>query len=352
MKIKNEASSVIYFLIVFSAFFLFRNNINFYIYFFLIFISNQLSKHTKFSKKITTVFITFLFFQIISQINLKQSLYTIQLIILSHSRFAIFGSTLLFFSLIYFIYQGKIELNFIYPENLDAYSIKNLKSKKQYYSSLYIESRKKLNRKNIYSLVRDIPQHGYLNYTNHNSLSEEYFNASKKFISKENSLYLVFSNTGSPASEIISLFTHQEFNHLSLSFDYSLHTLLSYNGGNNSYHPGLNPENLSNLNQKYDSEILVYSLKVNKKDRLKILNKIKKINREGSAYNVTGLITKVTPRPNMMYCSQFIYQMLEEVKLNFFELSQEHIKPTDFIDYDFEGKLSFEYKIKFSEKYN
>ena len=198
-------------------------------------------------------------------------------------------------------------------------------------------------------LIRDIPRHGYLNYTNRNSLNEEYFKLSRQSINHEKNLYLILSKTGSPASEILSLFTHKEYNHISLSFDRSLHTMISYNGGNDYQHPGLNIERLANLNQKNGSRLLVYSLKIEKEDRLLILSKIEQINKEGNAYNVLGLLSNLPVRPNMMYCSQFVYLMLKEVDLNFFEASQDKIKPTDFIDYDYDGNLTFEYKLNFSE---
>lgn len=39
--------------------------------------------------------------------------------------------------------------------------------------------------------------------------------------------------------------------------------------------------------------------------------------------------------------------MLQEVDLDFFEDSQELIKPTDFIEKDYFQKLQFEYEINF-----
>lgn len=308
-----------------------------------------LSKYPQEMKHIFLFFISLLLYQTLYPINLNQSLSRIQLIVLSHSDFAIILVSFLFVFLIYFIFQEQIQLRFINTENLAIHSVKMLQSKKDNYTNLYSESRTKLNRKNIQYMIKDIPRHGYLNYTSRQSLSEKYFSLSEYSIQKENRLYIILSKTGSPASEIISLFTHEDYNHLSLSFDRSLYTMISYNGGDDYQNPGLNPEIFLNLNQKEDSQLLVYSLNVNKKERKIILNKIKQINEEGSAYNVIGLLTKVSVRSNMMYCSQFVYLMLEEVELNYFEAGPDRIKPTDFIDYDFNKVLRFEYKVKLSE---
>lgn len=308
-----------------------------------------LLKYPREMKNIFLFFISLLLYHMLYPINLNQSLSRIQLIFLSHSEFAIILVSFLLVFLIYSIFQEQIQLSFINTENLAIHSVQMLQSKKDNYTNLYSESRTKLNRKNIHYMIKDIPRHGYLNYTSRQSLSEKYFSLSEYSIQKDNRLYIILSKTGSPASEIISLFTHEDYNHLSLSFDRSLYTMISYNGGDDYQNPGLNPEILLNLNQKEDSQLLVYSLNVNKEERKIILNKIKQINEEGSAYNVIGLLTKVSVRSNMMYCSQFVYLMLEEVELNFFEAGPDRIKPTDFIDYDFNKVLRFEYKIKPSE---
>lgn len=307
------------------------------------------SKYSQEFKNILLLLISLGLYQILYPINLNQTINILQLVFLSHYKFFISSFSFLIALFLYFISQDNIQLSIINSEHFNSQSVKKLKSKKENYLNLYSESRTKLNRKNIQYLLKDIPRHGYLTYTNKNSLTEKYFQLSKHYIQKENCLYLILSETGSPASEILSLFTHEKYNHLSLSFDSSLYTMVSYNGGNNYQNPGLNTEDLADLNQKKDSQLLVYSLKIKKDNRLKILNKINQINKEGSAYNVLGLLTKVDVLPNMMYCSQFVYQMLEEVNLNFFQTTHDKIKPTDFIDYDLNSNLTFEFKIKFSE---
>lgn len=295
------------------------------------------------------IFLVVLVYQILTLTSFNYSMDIIHFVLLSNSKFSLISISFLLLFFIYFIFQEKIQFDFMHSENFAVQSVKTLRSKRKNYLSIYSDGRTKLNRKNIQYLIKDIPRHGYLNYTNRNSLTKEYFKLSKQSISNETNLYLVLSETGSPASEILSLFTHKEYNHISLSFDRSLYTMISYNGGNGYQQPGLNTESLSSLNQKENSRLLVYSLKVDKENRIKILNRIEQINREGSAYNVLGLLTNVSVRSNMMYCSQFAYEMLEEIDQNFFLPSQDKIKPTDFIEYDDKKQLTFEYKINFSK---
>lgn len=306
------------------------------------FIHSMLSKKGFFSLALLLVFQNFY------SINLFQSLNQLPFMLFTYSKFTVVSVACLLLFLIYSIMQEGMEFSIPHPSEFAGDSIQRIKAKKTDYVNLYSDSRTKLNRENVKYLLKDIPRHGYLNYTNQQSLSKQYFKMSEYFIEQDNCLYLILSETGSPASEIISLFTHSEYNHLSLSFDRSLQTMISYNGGNYNQQPGLNTEDFTSLNQKIDSQLLVYSLKASKKEQRMILNKIKQINQEGSAYNVLGLLTKRSILPNMMYCSQFIYQMLALANLNVFEPTAEIIKPTDFIAYDWDEKLTFEYKIDFS----
>ena len=284
-------------------------------------------------------------YQTVFPINISRSLTTIQLLILSRKTLSL--SLLLFLSLFIFflIYQDIFHLSYINPSGLAINPMKLFKEKKKQYISLYDNSRDALNRENIKHLVSEIPRHGYIRYTSQYGLPNDFFNLSAEAIEEDDKLYLILSKTGSPASEVISLFTHKNFNHLSLSFDRNLKTMVSYNGGNNLQEPGLNTEDLNSLQQKEDSHVLVYSLKASKVQQQKILNQLKKINKEGSAYNVVGLVTGHSVRPNMMFCSQFVYSMFQDAGLNFFEASHGEVKPTDFIEKDYQQKLTFEYEI-------
>jgi len=198
----------------------------------------------------------------------------------------------------------------------------------------------------VKTVLEDIPRHSSVRYINQGTLTDYYFDAAKASLD-DNHIYLVVSNTGSPASEIISAFTQKQFNHVSLSFDRNLDTIISYNGGDNIYPPGMNAETLDFFHQKDDASVLVYSLPVTREKKQFLIDKIAEINRSGSAYNLIGLVVKHSYKPNIMFCSQFVYKMLKLAELEFFEKQDGEVRPTDFIELDYYKKLDFEYEITF-----
>lgn len=202
----------------------------------------------------------------------------------------------------------------------------------------------KINREQINEIIKDAPRHSAFSYINNGSLSDKYF---EKVNSTLNSgyIYLVISKSKSSASEIIGAFTCKQYNHISLSFDRELTTIISYNGGSDLFSPGLNPELIPDIINKEGSSLMVYGLKCTKEQKTIISNKVKEINEVGSAYNVTGLLFGYTHRPNIMFCSQFVYIMLEIAKLNYFEKDIMRVKPTDFIELDYYRQLKFMYQI-------
>jgi hypothetical protein len=210
------------------------------------------------------------------------------------------------------------------------------------------QRQKNLSKENLDELMKDLPRHHVFRYINKGSLTDEYFDLAYKTLDDSN-IYIIISNTGSPASEIISMFTGKQYNHASLSFDRELRTIISYNGGEKVYPPGLNMEMIDYFNKKQDSSIIVYSLPVLAEKKKSIIEKIKEINKEGNAYNLFGLVFKFSLKPNIMFCSQFVYKMLKYVDLHYFEKEDGRIRPTDLVELDYDRKLHYEYKIKFNE---
>ena len=204
----------------------------------------------------------------------------------------------------------------------------------------------KLSPDNFKEIFEDLHRFDQFNYVNDGSLTDAYFEAAAAALPDER-LYIVISNTGSPASEIISVFTNKQFNHASLAFDRDLKTLISYNGGDRVYPPGLNPEMLSFFNRKEGAGVLVYSLPCPAEKKSFVLDRIREINEEGSAYNMLGLVSGVSFRPNIMFCSQFVYRMLELAGLAYFTKANGKVEPTDFVELDYRRALHFEYELLF-----
>jgi hypothetical protein len=208
------------------------------------------------------------------------------------------------------------------------------------------KARASISRENLDEILRDIPRHSSRKYINNGSLTEAYFNQAYDSL-KDPYLYIIISNTGSAASEVISMFTSKEYNHASISFDYDLKTIISYNGGEKVYPPGLNAEMVKYFNKKSDASIMVYKMQVTPEQKKRLIDEIKKINEEGSAYNLLGLVLRYSHKPNIMFCSQFVYKMLKLADLQYFEKKETNVKPTDFVELDYKRQLEFAYEIHF-----
>ncbi|MDR2375494.1 MAG: hypothetical protein LBD96_03545 [Treponema sp.] len=179
-------------------------------------------------------------------------------------------------------------------------------------------------------LIQDLPRHSSSRYITHGSLPSGWFERAYATLD-DPYVYIVLSDTGSPASRFISLFTAAVYNHVSLAFDRNLETLVSYNGGNGVSSPGLNVESLETLNQKAGASLAIYRLRLEPAQKRIIIERIQAINREGSSYNIAGLLSGKSRLPNIMFCSQFVYSVLDEVGLAYFKKKNGEVRPEDFI---------------------
>jgi hypothetical protein len=203
----------------------------------------------------------------------------------------------------------------------------------------------KLTVDNVREIFGDIQRHDSFNYINDGTLTKEYFRMAEQTLADPH-MYLVLSSTGSAANEVISVFTNKTHNHASLAFDRDLETTISYNGGDRVYPPGLNPEMISHLTRGDEASVFVYSLKCTPEQKASIIERVREINENGSAYNMLGLVAKRSYRPNIMFCSQFVYRMLSFAGLAYFEKHDGRVRPTDFVTEDYRRALSFEYELE------
>ncbi len=200
--------------------------------------------------------------------------------------------------------------------------------------------------KNIVYLLEELRRNNSFIYTNNGALSDEYFEKVEQSFDDPN-IYIILSDSGSVPSNFFKIFTAESHNHASISFDRELYTLISYNGGERINPPGLNPELLTYLMKYPDSSVYVYSLKVSPEQKRKMIEKVREINDTGSAYNLMGILLRNSYKPNILYCSQFVYSLLEYADANYFEKKSKNIRPSELIELDYERKLKFEEVIKF-----
>ncbi|MCG7337801.1 hypothetical protein MHZ36_00725 [Staphylococcus sp. ACRSN] len=253
-----------------------------------------------------------------------------------------------FIRYIHYLYRLEHQFNISENSNITFDMLTVINRRKNDFRNNLNKGKVVLSKDNITEIAQDIPRHSYFKYLSKGSLSETYFEECEKSLSDEN-IYIVLSSTGSSASELISLFTKKAYNHVSLSFDKDLRTTISYNGGENVTLPGLNQEQLNSFHKKDDASIMVYKINAPVENKKRIIEKIKEINETGSAYNLVGLITKVSIRPNIMFCSQFIYSILQVGGLAYFKSVNTKVKPTDFVENDYYRKLEFCYEINFKD---
>ncbi|MDR1893283.1 MAG: hypothetical protein LBQ61_01150 [Spirochaetales bacterium] len=193
-------------------------------------------------------------------------------------------------------------------------------------------------------LLSDIPRYNGTEYINRDTLSPDYFEAAGQTLDDPH-IYLIFSDTGSPGSKLISLFTKDLYNHVSLAFDEALATMVSYNGGNGRNNPGLNQERLEDFYQKADAAVAVYKLASSREQKEIIINRIRQINERGSGYNLIGILTRQNYRPNIMVCSHFVYTMLNAAGLLYFYKEGAEVKPMDFLRQN-QGNLALVHQIR------
>lgn len=190
------------------------------------------------------------------------------------------------------------------------------------------------------ALGRDLTRHSWFHYCTRRSLSPDYFRRAAAALS-DGYVYLAFARSNSPAGQVIGLFTERPYNHVSLALDRDLTTLVSYNGGGPGEAPGLNPETVAELVHRRGSSVHLYRLPATRDQKRIILRRLGKIDQEGSAYNLLGLVLPCTGQPNTMFCSQFVYGILKLAGLAYFQKDPLQVRPTDLLDWDLQGRLEF-----------
>jgi hypothetical protein len=203
------------------------------------------------------------------------------------------------------------------------------------------------------AILEDLPRHNSSQYITRRSLPADYFDRAYATLDDPH-VYIVLSDTGSPASRFISLFTVSVYNHTSLAFDPALDTLVSYNGGNGVSSPGLNAEPLEFLNQKANASLVLYRLRLEPEQKRALIERVRAIDEEGSSYNIMGLLTKKSKLPNIMFCSQFVYTILDEQGLAYFKKKPGEVRPGDFIrraeGLEFMGLLNFDTETAWADQ--
>lgn len=192
----------------------------------------------------------------------------------------------------------------------------------------------------VYDLGRDLTRHNCFRYCNRGSLSSAYFAQATAALS-DGYIYLALTHSNSPAGEVIGLFTGRAYNHISLAFDRALKTLVSYNGGEGGGGPRPEPGDPQGAGRAEGGLGAGVPPGGHRHQKQIMLKRLRKINQEGSAYNLLGLLFPMSCQPNIMFCSQFVYAMLRLAGLHYFRKNPLQVRPTDFVEWDRRGRLAF-----------
>jgi hypothetical protein len=168
-------------------------------------------------------------------------------------------------------------------------------------------------------------------------------------------IYILFSDTNTNFAKIAMKLTRDPYNHVSLSFDKSLNTLITFLdiGTEN----GLARENPL-LRYNNSTRFELFYINITNSEFEKLLSIIKDISIKGSNYNLTSAITnsalQLPSKKNSpidktgsysMFCSQFVYYLIKEIglerKIFAYRKSPEFVKPYDIL------KMSNKHFFKF-----
>lgn len=146
-------------------------------------------------------------------------------------------------------------------------------------------------------------------------------------------VYIVLSYTYTTIGKIITKITNSIYSHASITLDYSLNRLYSFNMSNK----GFSLENIKDyLKQNDNSRIVVYCIFLKKKDLTNLKLKLDQFlaNIEYTSYSIANLfsvlLNKPLQRANSMICSQFVDFILKSINVNITNKVSSLVTPKDF----------------------
>lgn len=166
---------------------------------------------------------------------------------------------------------------------------------------------RKLSRNNLREIIQDLPRHNAFAYINNGTLPESYFREVVHTL-QNGYMYLVITQSKSASSEVIGAFTDRKYNHVSLSFDRELHTIISYNGGEQVAPPGLNAEVLEQLTKREGASVMVYRLLATYEQKKQYLIKSGKSTAKEVRIIFWGWCLKLHPNPILCFAPSLFIQ--------------------------------------------
>ena len=153
-------------------------------------------------------------------------------------------------------------------------------------------------------------------------------------------IYIIQSHSGTIPSELIRLFTKNNYTHISISLDKKMKKMYSFGRRklNNVLNSGFIIESIDgDFYQKFNkTKCKVFELKITYIQYCHLKSMLKKYEKDPLKYNydILGLLIKKLniqfKRKNRFVCSQFVGYLLEKSNIYKFSKDVYHIVPSDF----------------------
>ncbi len=170
---------------------------------------------------------------------------------------------------------------------------------------------------------------------------------------KTKDIYILLSNTGTLFTKTIKLYTKAPYNHTSLALNEDLRETYSFGRKNpiNPFVAGFVRENETGIYGYYkDTTCAIYKLEIDADiyEKIKMNIMLFERDKESYKYNLIGLLGVMANRPvkrkRAYFCSQFVYDVLEQNGVKLFDKPAELVTPKDF-QYCKELKLIYQGRL-------
>ena len=167
----------------------------------------------------------------------------------------------------------------------------------------------------------------------------------------EKKIYIVLTQTYTTIARIIKSITKDKYSHASISLDIKCNNMYSF-GRKYIYFPFYGIFLKEDLRKglfirNKNALVVIYEIKVTKKQYNKIKDKIKEIELNNKGYNIIGLLLahfRVKLNRRKYYCSEFVYEVLSNKEIEIYNKENTLFKPEELITNNkfvkiFEGKI-------------
>ena len=167
----------------------------------------------------------------------------------------------------------------------------------------------------------------------------------------EKKIYIVLTQTYTTIARIIKSITKDNYSHASISLDIKCNNMYSF-GRKYIYFPFYGIFLKEDLRKglfirNKNALVVIYEIKVTKKQYNKIKDKIKEIEFNNKGYNIIGLLLahfRIKLHRRKYYCSEFVYEVLSNKEIEIYNKENTLFKPEELITNNrfvkiFEGKI-------------